>query len=611
MSPSSPIIQLVNAAAYVRMSTSKQEDSPERQRHQINQYATRNGYRIVRWYEDHGMTGTESLKRANYQQMLADASSGAFEAVLMSEISRLSREDLWAVMPQWKTFRDAGVTLVSCLRGPLDFDSMGGFITAFIDQFASHDESRKIADRTVSGKMMKVRNGERVGGWKIFGYDRAVINPAGEIITKIPFSQNFHTPSGWSTKLVPTSDAKTIEAIRWAFQHVAKGGSMCSVANEFNRRGIRSARGFGFSQNKIRSIMTNHTYAGDTQVGHESRGKFAKLEPTLIKDTHQAIIDHATFETVSALMQTRSGAHDRWRSYILSGVAKCYGCGRNLTGGDWDGGYRYCCKRPDCDRGDAFNGPRLESAVLKSWASVFLQEGTQQQIAMKPVKAEFIQERKELETLEASITLASQNLARSQTQDEFSAVSDVLSQYKKRQQELRAVISKATRKKIDLAPDVAKAIKELGDMKELLDCWPEIGDTAEAKEFICRLSVVLKLTIQHVVPRQDVVQYTTKLGPDRGLVRLHSAVLTFNPEHTNAPPVEFTDDVLASPKKRTYRNMAAVLREIGKPQSIMDLMAHTGQRRSSVVHAVHMCEGEGLIKKTDAGWVAVELRHDE
>lgn len=34
------------------MSTDRQEDSPERQRRQINDYAAKNGYRVVRWYED-------------------------------------------------------------------------------------------------------------------------------------------------------------------------------------------------------------------------------------------------------------------------------------------------------------------------------------------------------------------------------------------------------------------------------------------------------------------------------------------------------------------------------------------------------------------------------
>jgi DNA invertase Pin-like site-specific DNA recombinase len=48
------------AAGYIRMSIYKQEDSPARQRQDIEALAKRLGYHIIRWYEDHGLTGTES-----------------------------------------------------------------------------------------------------------------------------------------------------------------------------------------------------------------------------------------------------------------------------------------------------------------------------------------------------------------------------------------------------------------------------------------------------------------------------------------------------------------------------------------------------------------------
>lgn len=57
--------------------------------------ANRAGYRILRWYEAHGLTGTESSKRKGFQKLLADAKSGAFCAVLLSEQSRMLREDVF------------------------------------------------------------------------------------------------------------------------------------------------------------------------------------------------------------------------------------------------------------------------------------------------------------------------------------------------------------------------------------------------------------------------------------------------------------------------------------------------------------------------------------
>jgi DNA invertase Pin-like site-specific DNA recombinase len=80
------------------MSTDKQEDSPARQRRDIEEMAKRHGYRILTWYEDHGLTGTESANRPEFKRLLENAKGGKFQAVLLSEQSRMSREDIFDVM---------------------------------------------------------------------------------------------------------------------------------------------------------------------------------------------------------------------------------------------------------------------------------------------------------------------------------------------------------------------------------------------------------------------------------------------------------------------------------------------------------------------------------
>lgn len=41
------------------MSTDQQDDSPRQQRTEISRLAKREGYRVVRWYKDHGISGYE------------------------------------------------------------------------------------------------------------------------------------------------------------------------------------------------------------------------------------------------------------------------------------------------------------------------------------------------------------------------------------------------------------------------------------------------------------------------------------------------------------------------------------------------------------------------
>jgi DNA invertase Pin-like site-specific DNA recombinase len=51
------------AVGYVRMSSDQQQNSPARQSKDIEALAKRLGYRVVRWYEDHSLTGTESAQQ--------------------------------------------------------------------------------------------------------------------------------------------------------------------------------------------------------------------------------------------------------------------------------------------------------------------------------------------------------------------------------------------------------------------------------------------------------------------------------------------------------------------------------------------------------------------
>lgn len=163
------------AVGYIRMSSDQQQDSPARQRKDIQALADRAGYRIVCWYEDHGLTGTESSNRKDFQKLLVDAKSGSFCAVLLSEQRRMSREDVFDAMVHWKLLRDAGVKIVTCQRGELDFCNLGGVITAIVDQYGAREESIRLAERVISGKRLAISRGQKQGG-PPFGYDREILD---------------------------------------------------------------------------------------------------------------------------------------------------------------------------------------------------------------------------------------------------------------------------------------------------------------------------------------------------------------------------------------------------------------------------------------------------
>ena len=67
-----PHSQLVPAVAYVRCSSDAQVDaSIPAQRASIEKYASDNGYRIVRWYVDEGISGWKDT-REEFQRLIGD-----------------------------------------------------------------------------------------------------------------------------------------------------------------------------------------------------------------------------------------------------------------------------------------------------------------------------------------------------------------------------------------------------------------------------------------------------------------------------------------------------------------------------------------------------------
>jgi len=83
------------AAAYIRRSTTSatlQGETFEGQRRHIGEFARRNGYKIVKWYED-SASGLDVRKRPSFLQILEDARAGeaGFRYLLCYDVSRYGR----------------------------------------------------------------------------------------------------------------------------------------------------------------------------------------------------------------------------------------------------------------------------------------------------------------------------------------------------------------------------------------------------------------------------------------------------------------------------------------------------------------------------------------
>ncbi len=112
---------MINAVAYVRMSSDKQEASPKQQREEITKLAKRESYRILRWYTDEAVSGDATEKRIQFQQMIKDAKAGEFGAVLAWDQDRFGRFDSIEAGHWIYPLRKAGVCLVTVAQGRIDW----------------------------------------------------------------------------------------------------------------------------------------------------------------------------------------------------------------------------------------------------------------------------------------------------------------------------------------------------------------------------------------------------------------------------------------------------------------------------------------------------------
>ncbi len=607
---------LIPAAAYIRMSTDLQADSPARQRMQIEDYANRNGYKVIRWYQDSGMTGTESRNRGDYQQLLKDASLGAFTAVLVAELSRMSREDLFSVIPQWGAFHKAGVTLVSCQRGTIDFNSIGGILMAIIDQHQAHSEVKTLADRTVSGKIKAALEGRKFGP-SLLGYDRKIVDAGGNVLKIVRHTETFRKSPDMRSLFIPSENLEHVKAVQWAFKSALNGKSVLSIARELRKNGIVTRYRKPMTASGVYRILKNPAYMGVCRFGNECFGKFRRVTDThemiVIENAHPALIDKKTFERVNAMLDVKALKRDKWRPYLLTGLIRCGHCGRGMHGGKASTNptaYYICQYKRGYIDGDPCEGAPmvrcdvLDRIVLQAWCDVFLVDDITSQLKQRPAEDQPMIEREQLKVVQEQIARAEKNLLLAEDTDDFKVVSNGLKVLRKQEAALRDAVGKVDCKTMELSPDISEEIAMLKKRRRLLDRWPNVG-TPEQKDKLTRLlSKLLKQTIGVIKIKNDIVQFKSAKGP----VKIKSGFLSFNSACTGAPDVELTEEMLTH--RRYVRRLRIVncLREAGRPLSSNELLDRLENpddpiRRNAWSMNFRRCAEEGMITQTEAGWV--------
>ncbi len=321
-------------AAYARVSTEMQAEeglSSTAQLNEIREYATARSWTVVSEFVDAGISG-QTLDRPGLQNMLTAAEQGAFDVVIVHELSRLSRSSVYDTFSIFDRLGRCKVGFASVKEPEFDLSSpTGRFMLTMIAAINQYyiDILRM---HTKKAKRERAREGL---------YNASVC----------PYGYAF----GDSARVAPVVAPAEAEAVRFMFERYVTGRfSFAEIADMVNDRGWRTRAGRRFSKDTVTDMLRNPFYAGKViyKAGQRARGV-----GEVFQGQHEALISEEMWDA-SVRVRQRHQHRSRIlstvsRPYLLSQLARCHLCGRNLraqasdTGGyyremSYDRGYDDC-----------------------------------------------------------------------------------------------------------------------------------------------------------------------------------------------------------------------------------------------------------------------------
>jgi site-specific DNA recombinase len=319
----------MRVSIYARYSSDKQrEASIEDQVRLCEERAAREGWRVVKRYTDHAISGA-SLMRLGIQALMQDAQSGKFDLVLTESLDRISRdqEDIAGV---YKRLRFAGVKIYTLSEGEIAELHIGftGTMSALY--------LKNLGEKTWRGQSGRVRAGKS-GGGNCYGYD--VVRSSSK--------------AGEPERGDRCVNDKEAVIVSYIFNEYAAGKSPKTIAHALNKRKIPGPtdrawgpstingnwrRGTGILNNELyigRLVWNRLAYIKNPDTGKRVSRPNNKSALIITDVPELRIIDQDLWERVKERQQSLRklpSFHERQRPrMLLSYLLKCGCCGGGFS----------------------------------------------------------------------------------------------------------------------------------------------------------------------------------------------------------------------------------------------------------------------------------------
>lgn len=312
-------------AIYIRWSTEDQGQGTtlDVQLEACRKYCDQQGWYVPDdfIYVDEGYSGG-TLDRPAMARLRADVASGRVTVVVSYRLDRLSRNLADAtnlVDREWKN----RAVVRSATEEVLPEQDEGWLNYSFRATFADY-ERRVIRQRTLAGKLRRLREGKKVHGRAPYGW------------------KNSGTPG------VLVLDEPAAEVVRTMFHKCARENMGApALARWLNETGIKSPGGKKWSAPHVATLLANPIYGGTLVYGARKRVKQSRAEPGPWDQRQQPLVEapadpacvppiiaRQLWDEVQAVVEARRTRFTRGRGVthprLLTGLVFCP-CGGSLS----------------------------------------------------------------------------------------------------------------------------------------------------------------------------------------------------------------------------------------------------------------------------------------
>ncbi|MBB6672584.1 recombinase family protein [Cohnella nanjingensis] len=282
----------MRVACYLRVSTLDQVQgySLDMQRERLEAYCKAQGWVDYTFYMDDGESAT-NLDRPGMRRLIRHIEEKKLDVAIVLKLDRLSRKQKDVLYLLEDVFEKHGVSFVSATEPFNTSTPLGKAMIGVLAVFAQLERDM-IVERTVGGKLQRIRGGKWHGGHAPFGYQW---HESGDFLEMVP------------------DEADTVIEI---FRRFIDGDSY----SELSRWAQEKHPSHTFEASIIKRIISRPAYAGKMLYSG-----------TMYESTTEPIVDAKTWEDSRRELKRRNDGLPPRGDYLLTGLCRCSLCGSSVV----------------------------------------------------------------------------------------------------------------------------------------------------------------------------------------------------------------------------------------------------------------------------------------